>query len=84
MLTTVIGAISFFVKSAFSRLDNHETDIKDIKEDYVKESRYQRDMDKVMAKLDNVVSKDDFIREVGKLEAHIEVLRRLMTKGDKG
>ncbi|GAB2022082.1 hypothetical protein RyT2_11560 [Pseudolactococcus yaeyamensis] len=82
-ISVLTGAVGFIFRHVNGRLDKHEEGIQDIKQDYVKESRYQRDMDKVLEKLDKVALKEDFVREFAKLDAHIEVLRQLMTKGDK-
>jgi hypothetical protein len=84
-VSVVVGVCGFFFKTIFSKVNDHEKDINAIKQDYVKESKYDDEIRRVNDKIDalsrNMVTKDDFHREIGIINESLKDIRKLVIGG---
>ena len=76
--TVVIAIISYFLRQSFARIDRMHSEITQLRQDTVRREEYDKAIDErrddVKDIRDNYIKRDDFYREVSKLDRKLDVI----------
>lgn len=95
MISTIIGIFAYFLKRTINEVDNCRVDINYMKEKFVTKDAIDKFQDDVSDKLDtiqsdlnqvqiNYIPKEDFFREMSKIDKKIDRIQILIIENTKG